>query len=79
MTPTVLCRVCVAPHERGPLYSCLGCGSTLCPERTDLLLTGRHWVSLHGRMRVCGSVVRAEVRSDLTVETVAAGNERSHR
>lgn len=69
--PLVLCRACVAPHPRAPLYACQSCGEVLCAERTELLLTGRHWVSLHGRMRVCGSVVRTEIRSDMTVETVA--------
>ena len=69
--PLVFCRVCASSHMRAPTYACQACGAVLCGERTELLLTGRHWVSLHGRMRVCGTVVRTEIRSDMTVETVA--------
>lgn len=69
--PLVLCRVCVAPHDRTPLFACQHCGAVLCPERTERLLTGMHWVVERGQLRVCGRVCRSEVRSDMTTEVVA--------
>lgn len=70
MAPVTFCRVCAAGHARVPLYACLGCGAVLCPERTALILTGRHWVRESSGLRICGTIARVPVRSDMTCAVV---------
>lgn len=62
------CPKCHGTHEDRALYSCAGCGGTLCAAQAGPLASAYyHRRVLNGRPALCGPLGREHVTVDLEV------------